>query len=103
MAAGLLIRPTYELVSAERAWLFGISLLGGLGVEPTSEYFKRFHPDSVHAQWRPRARHVLSATSTMCGYLRDFGASPRDKGYGMIYLWMKAAQRLSREARSRPT
>ena len=99
--AGLLIRPTHELVHAERAWLFGISLLGGLGEEPTSIYLKRYHADSVHAQWHPGRRHVVSATLTMCGYLRDFGPGPDEISSGTEYLRTKAAAIVRRLAASR--
>lgn len=96
--AGLFIRPTYELVHAERTWLFGLSLLGGLEEEPTSIYLKRYHPDSVHAKWRPRVRNTISATVTMCGYLRDFGPGPYDKYFGMKYLWKRAVKRIREQA-----
>lgn len=91
MDAGLLIRPTHELVHAERAWLFGVSLLGGLGEEPTSAYWKRYHPDSTHARWRVRKRHIVSATAVMCGYLSDFGPGGLMKSYGIGYMWARAA------------
>lgn len=96
MDAGLFIRPTHELIYTERAWLFGISLLGGLGEEPASEYWKRYHPDSLHAQWRIRGRHLASITATMCGYLRDSKAGPRDTWLGMFYLWKQAAGRIAK-------
>lgn len=99
--AGLLIRPTGELVHAERGWLFGISLLGGLGEEPTSIYLKRYHPDSVHAQWRSRTRNIVSVTLTMCGYLRDFGPGPYEKCLGMGHLWMRAARWIWQQAAKR--
>jgi hypothetical protein len=96
MDARLFIRPTHEMVSAERAWLFGISLLGALSQVPDSIYLKRFHDDSTSAQWRPGARHLLSVTTTMCGYLRDHGPDPWTRCYGMAYLWVRAAGRLRR-------
>lgn len=96
--AGLLIRPTYELVHAERAWLFGLSLLGGLAEESASTYLKRYHTDSVHAKWRPRRRHTISTTLTMCGYLRDFGPGRYEKYRGMGYLWKMAARRIRQQA-----
>jgi hypothetical protein len=95
--AGLFIRRTHELVHAERARLFGISLLGGgLAEEPASIYLKRFHPDSVHAQWRVRPRHTLSTTLTMCGYLRDFGPGPFKKWLAMRHHWVRAAKKIWR-------
>ena len=95
--AGLFIRPTYELVHAERTWLFGISLLGGLGEEATSTYLKRYHSDSVHTNWHSGPRNILSATWTMCGYLRDFGSSLDEKCFGTAYLWTRAAGRISQQ------
>lgn len=101
VGAGLFIRPTYELVHAERAWLFGISLLGALAEEQRSIYLKRYHPQSAHAGWRNRSRHIISTTLIMCGYLRDFGPS-REKWRGMAYLWVKAARQIGwRVARRR--
>lgn len=99
--AGLFIRPTHELVYAERAWLFGISLLGGLGEEPTSIYLKRYHPDSVHVQWRLGPRNIISVTLTMCGYLRDFGPGPYRTLSGMAYLWTRAAKSIWRQCTRR--
>jgi hypothetical protein len=96
--AGLFIRPTHGLVHAERAWLFGVSLLGGLAEEPASIYLKRYHSDSLHAAWRPVTRNIVSATSTMCGYLRDYGPGLSAKSYGTVYLWRRAVQRI-REVR----
>lgn len=101
--AGLLIRPTHELVHAERAWLFGVSLLGGLAEEPASIYLKRFHPDSLHVSWRRGTKHIISVTATMCGYLRDFGPGAGAKCWGMGYLWTKAAERIWRQAAKRRT
>lgn len=98
MDAGLLVRPTYGLVHAERAWLFGISLLGGLAEEPTSIYLKRYHPGSVHVRWRRGPRHIVSVTTTMCGYLWDFGPDLYAKCRGMGYFWMKAAEGIWRQA-----
>ena len=92
--AGLLIRPTHRLVHAERTWLFGVSLLGGLAEEPASIYLKRYHSDSVHVTWRPGTRNIVSATSTMCGYLRDYGPGLSAKCFGTVYLWRRAIQRI---------
>ena len=92
--AGLFIRPTHRLIYAERTWLFGVSLLGGLAEEPSSIYLKRYHSDSVHAAWRPGTRNIVSATSTMCGYLREYGPGPCAKCFGTIYLWRRAVQRI---------
>jgi hypothetical protein len=94
--AKLFIRPTYRLVHAERAWLFGVSLLGGLAEEPASIYLKRYHPDSVHTSWRPGTRETISATSTMCGYLRDYGPGLSAKCFGTVYLWTRAIQFIRR-------
>jgi GT2 family glycosyltransferase len=95
--AKLFIRPTYRLIHAERAWLFGLSLLGGLAEEPKSIYLKRFHPNSVHATWRRGTLEIISATSTMCGYLRDYGPDLSAKCLGAAYLWRKAFQRIKRQ------
>ncbi len=85
--AELYIRNTYELVGAERAWLFGLSLLGGLGEVPDSIYQKRFHTLSTHAQWRFTSMHQFSIIFTMSGYLWDYGSSQRKIITGIIYLW----------------
>lgn len=101
--ADLFIRPTRDLIYAERAWLFGVSLLGGLAEEPTSLYLKRYHLNSVHTKWHARTRHIISITSTMCGYLRDFGPGPYQKWQGMWYLWTMACGWLKRQvAKRRP-
>ena len=92
VTSGLLVRPTHELVLPERAWLFGISLLGGLAEEPASIYLKRYHSASVHAGWRIGPRHIISNTLTMCGYLLDFGPGPFRKWLCMCHHWMRAAQ-----------
>jgi ectoine hydroxylase-related dioxygenase (phytanoyl-CoA dioxygenase family) len=92
--AGLLIRPTHELVDAERAWLFAVSLLGGLREEPTSQYWKRYHPDSLHEQWEHGPRHVISTTATMCGYLRDLGPGPTATVHGTVHMVARAAGRV---------
>jgi len=89
--SGLFIRPTRDLVFAERAWLFGVSLLGGLAEEPASEYYKRYHCDSTSASWNPGPRHVISTTSVMCGYLRDFGPAGSARLRGNIHQWVRAA------------
>jgi len=97
MNAGLLVRPTYELILAERAWLFGVSLLGWFGEEPTSMYLKRYHPGSVHAGWHAGWRHTISATSVMCGYLRDVEPDRSKKWRGMVYLGKRAAVRIRQQ------
>jgi len=93
-SARLLIRPTRQLVFAERAWLFGVSLLGGLAEEPDSVYLKRYHPASVHAGWDPDWRHTLSVTAVMCGYLRDLEPTRAKRWRGMAYLWKRAMERV---------
>ena len=99
MNAGLLIRPTHGLVYAERTWLFGVSLLGGLAEESSSIYLKRYHPDSVSSTWRGGTQNIVSATSTMCGYLRDYGPGVSAKCFGTAYLWRKAIERLTKGER----
>jgi hypothetical protein len=86
--AALYIRPTYELVGAERAWLFGMSLLGGLGEESESIYLKRYHERSTHAQWNVTNRHKLSITKTMMSYLIDHGDNAFATLHGMTSLWV---------------
>lgn len=101
IAADLFIRPTRGLIFAERGWLFGISLLGGLAEEPGSQYFKRYHPASTHAGWSPGIGHVASATAAMCGYLKDYGPGWPQVLRGMATLWMRAARHVAREARTK--
>ena len=89
--AGLYIRSTYELVGAERAWLFGMSLLGGLGEESNSIYLKRYHSQSTHAQWKITNRHNVSITRVMSGYLWDQKNIELSKRiYGLMYLWRQS-------------
>lgn len=90
--AGLFIRPTRDLIFAERAWLFGVSLLGGLAEEPSSEYYKRYHCDSMSASWSPGLWHVISTTIVMCGYLRDFGPAGSARQRGYIHQWLQAVR-----------
>lgn len=101
LKAGLLIRPTRDLVFAERAWLFGVSLLGGLAEVTESLYLKRFHNRSTSAAWRPGPRHVISATATMCGYLRDHGPRGLAGLRGHLHQWSRAAGAVQRLPRHR--
>ena len=92
--AGLFIAKTYQVVGAERAWLFGVSLLGGFGEEPDSIYLKRYHAQSTHAQWKISNRHRLSITASMAGYLWTYCYSSRKSIFGIIYLWRKTLKQM---------
>lgn len=85
--SGMFIRHTYQMIGAERAWLFGMSLLGGLGEVGDSFYFKRYHASSTHAQWKFNRLHRWSITFTMTRYLLDYGPSWRKIIFGITYLW----------------
>jgi hypothetical protein len=95
IAAGLTIRPTYQLVHAERTWLFAMSLLGDFRFVAESPYVKRHHPWSAHASWTPDSRHITSATLTMCDYLRDHAPAGVDRRRANAYLLARAAERLA--------
>jgi hypothetical protein len=89
--AKLWIRPTQDLMHAERAWLFGLSLIGTIREVPDSIYLKRFHPGSVHAKWRERRRHVFDVTRVQCGYLRDYGPEPAYlRRRAQLMLWSRS-------------
>lgn len=87
--SGLFIRHTYEMIGAERAWLFGMSLLGGLGEVSDSLYLKRYHASSTHARWKFNRLHRWSITFTMTRYLFDYGPSWRKIIFGITYLWQQ--------------
>lgn len=89
---GLYILPTRDLIHAERAWLFAVSLLGEIRGVEQSVYLKRFHSGSAHAQWKPRRRHTLSTTSVMSRYLMRYGPfSYARRTRGVCTLYKRAA------------
>lgn len=92
--AGHLIAPTRDLIFSERAWLFGVCLLGPLRFVEEAPYVKRFHEQSTHAQWKIAPRHIVSATQVMIGYARRYIADRKIQRRAALYLIQRARQRL---------
>jgi GT2 family glycosyltransferase len=94
LEAGHSIEPTLDLILPERAWLFGLALLGPLRFVPEAQYLKRFHPQSTHAQWQIRGRHTASVTATMIRCLGRQVVDRRLRRLAALYLIWRAALRL---------
>jgi hypothetical protein len=67
----LLIRPTLDLVHAERAWLFGLSLIGDFVFDERATMRKRYWVGSLTDGWSPDASHVMSTAHAMASYVDD--------------------------------
>ena len=72
----LLVRPTLDLVHAERAWLFGLSLIGEFLFDDRATMRKRYWTGSLTAGWTPDASHVMSTAHTMASYANDLVTDP---------------------------
>jgi len=89
--SGLLIRPTYETVAADKYWVFGLALKGCLRLVPSCHCTKRMYPTSTSAQWGPRrTRHVIDGGLVLCSYIKDFASNRREVCYAvaMVFLWV---------------
>ena len=94
-----MIRPTRDLVWPERAWVFGLILLGRFWFVPESRYVKRFHSESVHARWKTDWRHLVSVTRVMISYVNAYAPSRYIAFFGSIHLMGRCAGRLRRGSR----
>lgn len=74
---GLLMKKTASLVNSERAWLFGLALVGPFVFVPDSIFLKRYHAGSVHASWSRSPETIRNAVVTMELYCDELISDPR--------------------------
>ncbi|MDB4110053.1 glycosyltransferase family 2 protein [bacterium] len=66
------VRPTKDLIHSERAWLFGLSLLGEFVFDERASMRKRYRTGSVSDVWEPNDSHFQSVVDVMASYVDDF-------------------------------
>lgn len=67
----LRIRATPALKHSERAWLFGLSLLGEFTFTPDATMTKRYWEGSLTHGWRSESRDLVETARTMASYVDD--------------------------------
>jgi hypothetical protein len=72
----VLISPTLDLVHAERAWLYAVSLLGGFMFEERASMVKRHWTGGVSDAWKLGVAHQITVASVMAFYVDDFVREP---------------------------
>lgn len=98
----LMIRSTLDQVYAERAWLFGLGLVGSFVFVPDTLYFKRFHDESVHAQWTPEPRHFSSINEVLAKYLFRYVENVTIRDLALEYLVLRHHDHIFRSAHAVP-
>lgn len=89
----LLIRPTLDLVHAERAWLFGLSLIGEFVFDERATMRKRYWTGSLTDEWTPDASHVMSAAHAMASYIDDLVAADDQRRRLRFNVYFNALER----------
>ncbi|WGW03330.1 hypothetical protein [Tropicibacter oceani] len=92
-AGPLLIRPTRSLRHSERAWLFGLSLLGDFAFCEDAAMVKRYWKGSVSDHWRPGASDQIDMADCMAGYVDDLVTDPDSARALRFNLYLNAVRR----------
>ena len=89
----LLIRPTAMIHHSERAWLFGLSLLGSFGFEPDATIRKRYWTGSLTDGWTFDPQDQIHVADTMASYVDDFVADDHLRAAMRFNLYYNAVRR----------
>ncbi len=87
------IRVPGGLIHAERAWLFGLSLLGRFHYDERAVLYKRYWEGSLTDDWQPGSRETLDAARCMVSYVEDFVADETTRKQMRFNLFLNALAR----------
>lgn len=96
VAHSLYLPRTREGIDADKAWVFGMALLGRLRYVPEVSCLKRYYAGSASSRWKRRATDHLVLGAVMAGYAVRFAGSPRNALVALGAVAEHTAMRLAR-------
>lgn len=91
--APLIIRPTPTLQHSERAWLFGLSLLGAFAFSEEAFMLKRYWQGSTSDAWCDTGQLYIDTADIMTTYVDDLISNPAVQNAYRFNLYLNAVRR----------